>query len=308
MEKILIDYESGTHGHFLEFILNALDDPTDALLNSDPFLLSDRGTCRRRIYTPWSLRFCADHYRALYKFEARKQDIESATECIYIRLSPSSPSTITALKVILSRADPNVDLSDFEHMHLDFFNKIKNSMIADRFKSLIKDANLSENSPNLEYHQLRSFFTNYAFNQNHVRYNSRPYYAEKNITDVWFADFYSWPAFLTMILRLSAKFNLNTSNRIDRLQTLHSEFLSRNQFANDNAPDICKQILNNLDSDDPLPTIGLIEQSWICSNLLDNKGGFYYPNNKFFETPRELKKYINDLKNCKDKNESKINQ
>ena len=300
MKKVLIDYHGGTHGHFLEFVLNALDCADNTLLNSDPFALSDRGTCRRRIYKPWSLRFCADHFEQRYKIDQRKTDIDAATDCVYIKLNSDFSDTILMLKVAFFRGDAVADLSDVENLHINFFNKCNNTDIGNYCIKLIRDTqgiDLTATSPNLEYYQLRHFLTNSLFNRKNTRYNQEPYYKNKNITSVKFLDFYTWDSFLHTIKMLSYKFDLALdSDRVTRLQNLHREFLARNPWANDQGYQVCKQILDNSDSTNAMPSIGLIEQSWLCASLVDFNGKFYYPSNKFFETPFSLKKYITDLK------------
>ena len=294
MKKILIDYDGGSHGHFLEFVLNSLDSPTNELLFSSPFNLNDRGTSRQRLYKPWSLRFCADHYSEQYKILERSNDIKEASDCIFIRVNHTVSQVIVALKVTLARADPVVDLSDFENLNTNFFNKIKGSLISSRILPWFdqQHINLSNTSPDLKYYQLRHFFVNHSFNKNNLRYNALPFIKDKTVTDVWFDDFYSWEKFLAMITMLANKFNLNLVNRLPRLQLLHSEFLSRNLYSRDPGPKICEQILENLDSDQPMPGLGIIEQSWLCAKLSNFSGNFYYPHDKFFKTPKQLKQYI----------------
>lgn len=295
MEKILIDYNGGTHGHFLEFVLNALDSSDDVLLNSNPFSLSDRGTCRRRIYEPWSLRFCADHFSNQYKIDQRKHDIDESKNCIRIKLKEDFSDAILALRLLLGRSDPIMDLSDCNNLHINIFNKLTNSA---KFSILLpiiekyENVTISKISPNLEQYHIRHFFVNYSFNKQNPRYSDLPFYKNKKVSHVNFIDFYSWDTFLTMITNLSKKFNLSLIGRENRLRNLHHEFIKLNPYAADQGYQKCMQILNNLNSTSPMPDLDIIEQSWLCANLKGFSGGFYYPLNDFFKTPLQLKEYI----------------
>lgn len=299
MNKVLIDFQGGMHGHFLECVLNGLDSATADLINDSPFRCSDRGTCRNKIYQPWSLRFCADHFYEVSRLSKHQAMIDAAEHCITINLDPDHRDLMLYIRVVFGRSMPPEwpQPGPLSQLHIDFYHKMSSViMVPLRDYVAARFGGVSATSPDIDVHVLRSTFMSIMSKDGRLLSKLKanvPFYRNKSQHEFMFSWFYNHEKFIQEIANLADKFSIAIETREKRLRELHLEFLSLNEFANDNSYQRCQTVLENLDSCDPMPDLDVLEQAWILSRLeqLHNKK-IPYTNDEFFKTPRELNQYI----------------
>lgn len=302
MPKILIDYFGGAHGHFLEYILNSLDSDSDELLDSDPWSKSDLGTCRHRIYEPWSLRFCADHYSTEYykKFDNRIVDVDNAKDYIIISFQKDFSDWMLFLEVQFYRAHPwGTSPGLIEDIYIDTEKKLSKTNYYKNFLDKLK-TNYKQRD-GIEKWSLRMLFLDEFMRdpektpmfQLHVL----PWFKEKNLYEFEFTSFYNTDSFMAKITEFSKIFNLLLNeDRVEKIKNKHKLFLSKNPYATRNSYERCKTILNGLDTDLEINNLNLLEESFLCKEIekLTNTR-FYSEENSFFSSTKEIRRYI---ENC----------
>jgi hypothetical protein len=300
MNKILIDFVGGSHGHFLESILNGLDADSPDLINDSPFRLSDNGTCRIRIYDDWSLRFCAEHFFDQEHVKKYQPLVDSAEHCISIRFHPDNRDIMRYLRVVFDRGlwpswpQPGT----FDQLHKNFFYKTSSKkMLRLRNYAIEEGGRVSEQNPDVEIYILRNALARRMLSPTGDFLTGIkqliPFYPEKTQHVFMFSWFYNQEKFMAGIAGLSAKFNLKFEQRQQRVRELHTQFLNMNKFANDHSYEKCRSILDNLDSPDPMPDLDILEQAWILNQLQILSGKkINYNKDEFFKTPLELYQYI----------------
>lgn len=302
MNKILIDFAGGMHGHFLESILNALDSDSDQLINDSPFRMSDRGTCRNKIYSPWSLRFCSDHYHETARLAKHQPMIDAAEHCITINLESDYRDLVLYLRLIFGRALPPEcpQPGSFSQMHINFYYKMSGmQMLPVRDYVSTRFGGLREDAPDIDIHVLRSTLM-HLMSENSIIMSTLktkvPFYRDKTQHVFMLSWFYDQEKFIRELSNLASKFSIDMGTREQRVRELHREFLSLNEFAKDSGYQRCQSVLDNLDSRDPMPELDVLDQAWILHRLqqLHNKK-ILYTDNEFFKTPYELNQYIIQL-------------
>ena len=286
--KVLIDYFGGSHGHFLEFLLNSLED--NVLLSSYPF--NSDGTCRTRIYEPYSKRFHADHFSTGYykKFTDRTRDAEDGGSCIAIMFEDDYSDWLLYLEVAFLRAQfPGSQIGDID----DIVNNTK-----DKFKSYPIMLNLLGDDPSKS--SIRRFILeSLVRNPENSLYHSVhqvPFLTHKQVHNFKFSWFYNYTDLIAGLTELSKLFNLTLVGKERRIQELHTEFLRLNKFANRRSKETCDNILEYLQGDDISLSLNLIEEAYICKRieeLTGNKLGEV--DDSVFTSTGNLKKFINEI-------------
>lgn len=300
MNKILIDFQGGTHGHFLESILNGLDSDSNDLIKDSPFRMSDRGTCRNKIYNPWSLRFCADHFYESVRLKKHQHLIDSAEHCITIGFYPDYRDIMHYLRVAFDRGLPpeRPQPGTFDQLHKNFYYKTADEKFLKLRTFVIEEGSkVSQDVPDVEIHILRNVLTQRVLlpTGDHLTgiRNRVPFYREKTQHVFMFSWFYDQSKFMAGISELSNKFNLKFEQRQLRVQELYQQFIGMNKFSNDSSYQKCQHILDNIESREPMPELDILEQAWILSRLQTLSGQkIIYNRDEFFKTPHELYQYI----------------
>lgn len=299
MNKVLIDFHGGMHGHFLECILNGLDSATADLINDSPFRCSDRGTCRNKIYHPWSLRFCSDHLHEVERIAKHQSMIDAAEHCITISLEPDHRDLMLYIRLVFGRSLPPEwpQPGAISQLHINFYHKMSSAkMIPLRDYVATRFSGLGEETPDIDVHALRSTLLHLMSKNSQFMTKLEtnvPFYRNKTQHKFMFSWFYNQEKFIQEISNLASEFSIQLGQREHRVRELHQEFLSLNEFANDTSYQRCQLVLDNLDSCEPMPDLDVLEQAWILHKLqrLHNKK-IPYDNNEFFKTPQELNQYI----------------
>jgi len=288
INKVLIDYFGGSHGHFLEFTLNGLED--DRLLSSYPF--NEDGTCRNRIYDPYSKRFHADHFSTGYykKFIDRSADAEDDGDCIAITFADDYSDWLLYLEVAFLRGRR----AGLEIGHIDdIVNNTK-----DKFKTYPVILNLLGDNPTKS--SIRRFILEYLVrnpeNSLYHRVHQVPFLTHKRIHNFKFSWFYNYTNFITGLTELTKTFNLTLHGKERRIQELHTEFLRLNKFANRRSKEICDNILEYLQGDDISLSLNLIEEAYICKRIEELTGNkLTEVDDSVFTSTGNLKKFINEI-------------
>lgn len=299
MNKVLIDFYGGMHGHFLECILNGLDSPTPDLINRSPFRTSDKGTSRNRMYREWSLRFCAEHFFHVERLKKHQSTIDNAEQCISIKLAADRKDLMLYLRLMFGRSLPP-DMPQpgpFSEMHIDFYHKMSSTfMLPLRNYVSTRFGEPADHMQDIEIHVLRAtlmYLMSADSQLSTILETKIPFYPNKTQHVFMFSWFYDHEKFIQEIKNLAGKFSIDIGTREHRVRELHQEFLSLNEFANDTSYQRCQLVLDNLDSCDPMPDLDVLEQAWVLSRLeLRYNKKISYTNNEFFKTPRELNQYI----------------
>lgn len=286
--KVLIDYFGGSHGHFLEFILNGLED--DALLLTYPF--NEDGTCRDRIYEPYSRRFHADHFSTGYykKFADRTADAEDTGDCITITFEDDYSDWLLYLEVAFLRGQfPGQQIGDIE----DITNNTK-----DKFKSYPVILNLLDDNPtrsSIRRFILESLVRN-PENSLYHRVHQVPFLTHKRIHNFKFSWFYNYTDFIAGLTELTNTFNLTLHGKERRIYELHTEFLRLNKFADRRSKKICDNVMNSLQGDDLKLSLNLIEEAYICKRIEEHTGKkLTEVDDSIFTSTGNLKKFINEI-------------
>lgn len=300
MNKVLIDFVGGMHGHFLESVMNGLNHVSPQLINDSPFRLSDRGTCRNKIYHPWSQRFCSDHFCDVDRLKKHQHMIDSATHCVSIVLQSDRSDLLRYVRVIFGRSIPPewAQPGDFDQLHIDFYQKTSSKLflpMRQRALEIDPDLDLSSTCPNINIHTLRNVLLHMLLPNSVLdkMQQAVPYYHNKIQHVFMFSWFYDQEKFMHGVSDLCDKFSINFDSRSQRVMELHQEFLLNNEFANDSSYQRCQWVLENLNSQCPMPSLDVLDQAWILSqlSLLTGKK-IIYNVDQFFKTPSALYQYI----------------
>lgn len=303
MNKVLIDFPGGMHGHFLESVLNGIDDRSTQLIDDSPFRLSDRGTCRKKIYHPWSLRFCSDHFYEVDRLKKHQHMIDSAEHCVSIALQPDRSDLLRYIRVAFGRSLPPdwPQPGVLDNLHIDFYQKTSSKPflhMSQKAREINQDLNISSTSSDIEIHVLRNVLVNMLLPGGpvHKRIQLAPYYKNKIQHVFMFSWFYDHEKFMQGMANLCHTFLMNFDSRSQRVGELHQEFLLKNEFANDTSYQRCQLVLENLGSRAPMPRLDVLDQAWILSQLSLSTGKkVTYNKNAFFKTPNELYQYITQI-------------
>lgn len=286
--KVLIDYFGGAHGHFLEFMLNALEDKF--LLDSYPF--NQDGTCRNRIYEPYSRRFHADHFSTGYykKFDDRTADAESTGDCIAISFEDDYSDWLLYLEVAFLRG--RTPGSEIGHID-DIATNTK-----DKFKSYPAMLALLGDKPtraSIRQFILEYFVRNPATSLYHTVHQV-PFLKHKTIFDFKFSWFYNYHSFIDGLTDLANSFNLTLAGKKYRIYELHTEFLRLNKFAERRSLETCDNVLQYLQGKNMALSLNLIEEAYICKRVEELSGTrLEQVDDSVFSSTGNLEKFINEV-------------
>jgi hypothetical protein len=219
--KIGIDFISGSHGNYLEFILTKLMFPEE--LPASPF--NNLGASHNKNYTRKV--FFAEHW---FLTEEGKKTIPN--DIISIRFT--ADDLLILMSVSLLRAgDQNIHNNE---LHINTYNKLSGcykdtlNNILTSYKDNLSEVN--ENNPNIPRNILREFFK-FGFcdpsNSGFIKELSKLTYTSKQKVYYFpYSSFLSTDKFLTEISRVGKFFNLDYQPY--DLRPLHEKFLSNYQF------------------------------------------------------------------------------
>lgn len=273
-DKVLIDYFGGTHGHFLEFMLNAIDDPTGILFETLPF--NEDGTCRIRSYQPYTKRFHADHYSMEYikKHTDRSKDANSSGLCIAIMFEPDFSDWLLYLQLLLLRSysiensPGGIDnLEQNTYTKLKFFPKFREKLVR------LSNGTFNKNTPNCDRKIIRKAFLDHFIrdpaNSLAHQIHRVPALTHKTLIYFQFSWFYDYEKFLCGLKKIAEKTKLTLTGKEAKIKKMHDMFLTLNVYAKCNSYQMCNEIFNTLYETEKVLKLNIIEEAYICKLVED---------------------------------------
>ena len=319
MKQVLLDFLGGSHGHFLEFILNGLDEQDDKLLFKNPFSIDgsarNNGLYAHDHFFIGEKRFVAGHYTSIGAVYSAPGIDEKA---ITITVDDTEESYFNWVKIRLTRAwMPECSPGPLHELHDNTYGKlilipqaIRNAHefpdLLDQAVTLMRNLFLSINNsmgnsinidnPSTNKWRIRNYFKQRYFSDegksNSLKIDTKQ--LASKVINFKFSYFYDTDNFTMHITRLAEEFNLKMSaSRISRIKELHDIFLNKNQLLKYDGFELCNSIIKNIESTDSIPYLELIEEAYVLS-LIDRLIGkdTEYNIDEFFKTPADIAEYI----------------
>jgi hypothetical protein len=293
MDQILIDFRAGSHGNFLEFLLNCFYHDAKWTL---PF--NHLGAAHNKNYQKSTAKFFSAHFTELDSENQfyRRQILNNNDNIILITIKTSD--LLLLQTVSLLRAG-NHDMSD-NLLEIDTYKKLNNKWYGAVLDCLVKNYNLTvdENNPNISRHILREFFK-FGFKTPEIhgfikkQQSAKIQLNDKNVYEIPFAAFYDYNQLATNLQQIYTHYNIDATVDLSYLKTLHDSFLSKIPYRNIKKQ--CDEIvaatlaLQNL----VIPKLSLLQESYINANL-EIKSGREMPFNQdvYFTSTQDIIKYL----------------
>lgn len=320
MKQVYLAFLGGSHGHFLEFILNGLDEKNDWLLFSDPFSIDgsarNNGVHAHNKFEIGDKRFVAGHYTTNASNPLHPVE-DSDSRVLTITVTDTEESYFNWVKIRLIRAwIPECSPGPLDELHINTYDKLILEPLrkidiygedfikptAVMFEKLLESINdsvgntINPDNRSTDKWRIRSYFKNKYFSQTGKKKETsiNPQSLGTEVIPFKFSYFYNKADFVNNIVGLAKEFNLTiTEDRMARVKELHEEFLSKNQLLEYDGFGHCKRIFENLSSDEPIPHLSLIEESYVLSLIDDIIGKpTRYEHDEFFRTPLDVSKFI----------------
>lgn len=285
---IEIDFIGGTHGNFLEFVLNHLLNKNLDLIS--PF--TKIGTSHKKNYNNYTSKRIVkcDHYYY--------NNLSFTTDNVIIITVDSNIDLLRLMSLSLYRAG-DFQILDNE-LEIDTFNKLNIPQYQSSLLNLCNsyEINLTKEYPNCPRYILREYFkfgfkdpriNGFVDNSNRSIKNCKA----KNVYKFPVTAFYNYYHFKNNLTKVEKFFNLNFNN-FD-YSNLHQQFMSSlAQFLNlkKTADNILNQVKNNIDY--KIEKLTLFQESYInakLENLYKKEMPFIQP--IYFTNTREIIEYIN---------------
>jgi len=285
--KISIDFVGGTHGNFLEFILNKLLLGNDVISDKDVF--NDIGASHKKSNLYANSRVVeAKHF---YKDPGILTD-----NVISIRFEKDELLKVTSLMFYRSQ---NLKIDD-NFLHIDTYRKLnyENKSIIEILKQAY-GIELSEENTDCSRYILREFFK-LAFKNHDTNGHMRMqqdlmvYSSNKKVFHFPFKSFYNIDDLKSKLIEIKDFFNLNYVIELDELNNLHKEFLiklGQYLYIKEQADSIVDDVKNKIHR--PIQELTLLQESYINSEL-ENLFGIEMPFNqeKYFQSTTDIIEHL----------------
>jgi len=283
---IAIDFVAGTHGHFLETMLNKFFNITPDL--SDTFTAIGTSHNKNNEYQKNKL-FRAEHW-----FEVYPDQLEKFNKIISIRFSQEDLLLVSSVS-LLRAAGCNIHNDDLE---INTVNKLNNLFYASTLKQ-IYDAYplLDQTQPSIPRYVLREFyksgFKNPDINGYWLKKQSMVYSNQCNVCYFDFSSFYSIDKFISNINTVE-KFMERKFNFSPEFYQLHEKFLSFIPYQNhkQQCDYIVDCVKDNIDVN--IPKLTLFQESYI-NGCLENiyRKEMPFHQDRYFTSTKDVLYYIN---------------
>jgi hypothetical protein len=256
---ILIDFVAGTHGNYLEFVLNKLI-YGDQLLQATPF--NDLGASHSKHTENYQQHrfFRCDHW---HRYSAAMP----AKDVVSIQFGADDLLPLMTVS-LLRAADQNIHDNDLQH---NTYHKLNNEFYQVILEQLANTygCRLDAENPNCERYILREFFKfgfrDPAINGYIVQRNRMCYNTDYRVYYLPYSSFYNMADFCTELDNIQSFFNLVYQD-VD-IAPLHREFLTR-QFQV-NYKQQCDVIVDHVQNNRAvaIPQLSLFQESYINARL-----------------------------------------
>jgi hypothetical protein len=290
MSKILIDFVAGTHGNFLEVILNQGFGLTDPL--HDPFTPQGASHNKSSDYRRNKL-FHADHW-SLFSPEKLK----TADKIISIRFLPEDLLLVMSISM-LRAADLGLDNDNLE---IDTVNKLSNfryQSVLDNLLHAYPEINLANSNGCVPRNILREFykfgFKDHTVNGYWQELQKLTYSKNSQVEYFDFQSFYDLTLFKQNLQLLEDFVGLPFEFGHD-LYKLHEKFLSLNPYRYHKHQ--CDQIISSIqkNQNQDISKLTLFQESYIngvLENLYNKEMPFHDIN--YFTSTKDVLHYIEQL-------------
>ena len=287
MDKILIDFVAGAHGHFLEIVLNRFFHATN--VDFDPFTSLGTSHAIPAEYNNLKL-FHADHW-----FELDPEQLKLASKIISIRFSQDQLLLFSSLS-LLRAGDQRIFIEDLEH---NTYNKLNNRFYRhklDQILSVYSLFNVNENNSNIPRNILREFYK-FGFKDPNINgyWVKQQQMTYPDSADVFYFDlecFYDQQLLVEKLkqLELFIGREFDFSNEFFQM---YARFVSGLQYLN--CQNECDQIVNAVikGKEIVIPPLTLFQESYInakLENYYDKEMPFHQ--DKYFTNTKDVLQYI----------------
>lgn len=293
IEQILIDFQGGTHGNFLEFLLNKFYFKNEDW--PDPF--TKLGTSHITPYDKTKIKFFSYHFTAL---DYRHHNLEifiRNSNVILITFSPDDDLLLLMSISLLRSADLNIDNNQLE---TDTFNKLNNSSYASLLDHINNTyhTNCTADNPNIPRYILREFFK-WGFKTPNINGFSQSMYEAyaqlngKNVYEFPFNSFYNLNDLKYQLTNIGKYFKIDLSIDDSSLEKLHKNFLDKITYLGikEECDEIIRAVSKSIEM--PLTKLSLFQESYINAHL-ENLFNIEMPflQEQYFNSTKEILEYI----------------
>jgi len=287
MNKILIDFVAGAHGHFLEVLLNKFFHT--AVVDFSPFTTLGTSHVATDEYNKSKV-FHARHW-----FERYPEELKTANKIISINFSQDQLLLFSSLSLLRAK-DQQIANNDLEH---DTYNKLNNKFYRDTLDQILLSypfLTANETNSDIPRYVLREFYK-FGFKDPEINgywvKQQRMQYPET--ADVFYFNlgcFYNQTLLVDRLKQLEAfvgkKFDFS-----DEFYHMHQQFLNRVQYLT--CQDQCNQIITAITNgqDCEIPSLTLFQESYINAELehvYKKEMPFYQP--EYFTNTKDVLHYI----------------
>ena len=289
---ILIDFQGGTHGNFLESILNGIH--VSKRLDS----FNELGASHSKPYDPSSMLFCASHH----SFGEPTNNILHYSDIILITIDRNDLPKVQ-LNVWLRAGNANVDFQSVEQLEniLKFKDNlgIKHShpIYKDMYDRLMSWTEIQNGEINFNAirEMIKGSFNpaGSGFIQKQIDVESK-YPASINVIKFPFSAFYNWDIFLIELK--NTLLSLQMSSFIpDFVYDQHKQFLSLNKVTN--VFDLPLYYFNKLVNGEGtvIEGMGIYQEAYLdylYENYYSVEALFLHPDSKYFQSTGEILLYV----------------
>jgi hypothetical protein len=294
MDQILIDFQGGTHGNFLEFLLNKFY--YNAHTWRDPF--TEFGTSHNKPYNNREVKFSAFHYTNPPPTKFRDPTIINRNNNV-ILITFTVDDLLLLMSVSLLRSgDQNIENN---YLEIDTYNKLNNEFYHSLLENITKSYLITDctpNNPNISRHILREFFK-FGFKNPEINgfmekmVNSKRQLIDKNIYEFPFSDFYNIERLKYQLTNIGKYFKIELTVDELTLNQLHGIFLDKNPYVNlkSQCDSLIKAVVDKEITD--IPKLNLFQESYINAQL-ETLYEIEMPflQQQYFKTTKEILNFI----------------
>lgn len=284
-DLIPIDFVAGSHGHFLEVVLNTYFDIAN--LEQQQFTSLGTSHCLSSDYVKNRI-FHANHWNQL-----KKSELDTFSHIISIKYTQEDLLLLSSVS-LLRAGDQNIDNDALE---IDTVAKLNNAFYKDTLELIYQSYPfLDRNDPDIPRYVLREFykfgFKNPEINGYWLEQKKLSYSPLAKVFYFYFSDFYDIELLVARIkaleLFVDKKFNFSTE-----FFQQHQKFVSFIPYVNHKT--MCDEVIANIQTnqDASIPKLTLFQESYIngqLENIFNKEMPFHQ--DRYFTSTKDVLHYI----------------
>lgn len=286
-DLIPIDFVAGSHGHFLEVVLNTYFDI--AKLGQQEFTTIGTSHCLTSDYVKNRI-FHANHW-----YQLKQSKLDTFSQVISIKYTQEDLLLLSSVSLLRS-GDQNIDNDNLE---IDTVTKLNNDFYKDTLELIYQSYPfLDRNVKHIPRYVLREFykfgFKNPNINGYWLEQKKLSYSSQAKVFYFYFKDFYDIRKFVTRIkeleLFLDKKFNFSTE-----FFQQHQKFVSFIPYVDHKT--VCDEIIENIQNSQivSIPKLTLFQESYIngqLENIFNKEMPFHQ--DRYFTSTKDVLHYISN--------------